>query len=303
MMRSLKFGHWVALLCMAAVVASCGSTRETAWETTEGAGALDEASKAKVADLLNQANAAWDGRADINQAKAAVDALKAATAIDPGNADALSNLSHAIYFYADCHLRFDEDNPDLYKNTHEEGTKAAEKALAALSPDFAAKMAAGSRIEDALDTLDRSAVPALYWRSSNLGRWATLESFATLLSYKDEIRAIMEFCLAEDPTYWYQAPDRYFGVFYAKAPGFAGGDMKKSAAHFNVSMEAHPDYWGTRILMAEEWAIKEDNRALYEELINYVLQGDPNVIPYIKPENQCEQRKAQILKDDIDEYF
>jgi len=70
-----------------------------------------------------------------------------------------------------------------------------------------------------------------------------------------------------------------------------------------VSMEAHPDYWGTRILMAEEWAIKEDNRALYEELINYVLQGDPNVIPYIKPENQGEQRKAQILKAAIDEYF
>ena len=97
--------------------------------------------------------------------------------------------------------------------------------------------------------------------------------------------------------------DRVLGVFYAKAPGFAGGDMKKSAAHFNVAMEAHPDYWGTRILMAEEWAIKEDNRALYEELVDYVLAGDPNVVPYIKPENMCEQRKAKKLKADIDEYF
>jgi hypothetical protein len=303
MMRSLKFGHWVALLCMTALVASCGETRETAWETTKGAGALDEASKAKVAELLHQANVAWDGRADINQAKAAVDALEAATEIDPSNGEALSNLSHAIYFYADCHLRFDEDNPDLYKDTHEEGVKAAERALSALSPAFAKKMAAGSLIEDALDTLDASAVPALYWRSSNLGRWANLESFATLLSYKDEIRAVMEFCLANNPKYWYQGPDRYFGVFYAKAPGFAGGDMDKSAKHFKISMDAYPDYWGTRILMAEEWAIKEDNRALYEELIDYVLDGDPNVIPYIKPENECEQHKAQILKDDIDEYF
>ena len=302
MMRSLKFGHWVALLCMAAVVVGCGETRESAWDTTQ-AGALDEASKAQVASLLNQANAAWDGRADINQAKAAVDALKAATDIDPGNAEALSNLSHAIYFYADCHLRFDEDNPDLYKNTHEEGTRAAERALAALSPAFAEKMAAGTRIEDAIDVLDASAVPALYWRSSNLGRWATLESFATLLSYKDEIRAIMEFCLANNPTYWYQAPDRYFGVFYAKAPSFAGGDMKKSKNHFNISMSAHPDYWGTRILMAEEWAIKEDNKDLFLELVNYVIDGDPNVIPYIKPENTCEQRKARNLKDDLDEYF
>lgn len=301
-MRSLKFGHWVALLCMAAVLAACGETREGSWETAQ-TGALDDATKAKVADLLQQANAAWDGRTDIDQAKAAVDALKAATDLDPGNAEALSNLSHAIYFYADCHLRFDESNPDLYKDTHEQGTRAAERALTALSPAFAEKMAGGSRIEDALDTLDQSAVPALYWRSSNLGRWATLESFATLLSYKDEVRAIMEFCLAENPSYWYQGPDRYFGVFYAKAPSFAGGDMKKSAEHFNISMEAHPDYWGTRILMAEEWAIKEDNKELFLELVDYVLQGDPNVIPYIKPENMCEQRKATKLKDNMDDYF
>lgn len=303
MMRSLKFGHWVALLCMAALMAACGSTRETAWDTTAGAGALDEATKAQVADLLQKANVAWDGRNDISQAEAAVEYLTKATELDPGNADALTNLSHAIYFLSDCHYRFDEDNPEVYKSTHEKGTRAGERALAAMSPGFAEKMAAGSRVEDALDTLDASAVPALYWRATNLGRWASLESFATLLSYKDEIRAVLEFCLAENPTYWYQAPDRYFGVFYARAPSFAGGDMKKSAAHYNIALEANPDYWGNRISMAEEWAIKEDNRELYEELLTYALEGDPNVIPYIKPENLCEQRKAKILMEDIDEYF
>ncbi len=303
MMRSLKFGHWVALLCMTAVAVGCGSTRESAWDTSQGAGALDEASKAKVADLLQKAGAAWDGRNDINQAKAAVDYLTQATEIDPGNADALTNLSHAIYFLSDCHYRFDEDNPELYKSTHEKGTRAGERALGAMSPGFAEKMAAGSRVEDALDALDASAVPALYWRATNLGRWASLESFATLLSYKDEIRSVLEFCLAADPLYWYQAADRYFGVFYARAPSFAGGDMKKSAVHYNIALEANPDYWGNRVSMAEEWAIKEDNRALYEELLNYVLAGDPNVIPYIKPENLCEQRKAKILMEDIDEYF
>ena len=51
MMRSLKFGHWVALLCMVAVVVGCGETRESAWDTTTQAGAVDEATKARVADL------------------------------------------------------------------------------------------------------------------------------------------------------------------------------------------------------------------------------------------------------------
>lgn len=303
MMRSLKLGHRTALITVVALLAACSTTRESAWETTQAAGALDDATKAQVADLLQEANRAWDGRTDMNEAKAAVDALEAATALDPTNHEALANLSHAIYFYADCHLRFDESNPDLYKDTHEKGTKAAERALAALSPDFAEKMAANELVENALDTLDARAVPALYWRSSNLARWATLESFATLLSYKDEIRAVMEFCLAENPTYWYQGPDRYFGAFYAKAPSFAGGDMKKSKEHFEISMEAHPNYWGTRILMAEEWAVKEDNKELFLELIDYVIEGDPNVIPYIKPENLCEQRKARKLKENIGDYF
>jgi hypothetical protein len=303
MMRSLKFGHWVALMCLAALAASCGSTRETAWDTTGGSVKLDDATRAQVAQLLADAKAEWENRADPTQAKAAVDDYKAATDLDPSNWQALTNLTHATYFYADCHLRFDEDNPDLWKNTHEEGTKAAERALSALSPAFAKEMAAGALVEDAISVLDKSAVPALYWYSSNLGRWATLESFATLLSYKDQVREIMEFCLERYPTYWYQGPDRYFGVFYARAPGFAGGDMKKSARHFNVSISAQPNYWGTRVLMAEEWAIKEDNKALFEELLNYVISGDPNVIPAIKPENECEQRKAKKLMSEIDEYF
>jgi hypothetical protein len=303
MMRSLKTGHWVALVCMAALVASCGSTRETAWDTTSESTQLDDTTQKKVVQLLETANAAWANRGDQAQAKAAVDAWSAATDLDPKNAGALTDLSHAIYYYADCFLRPDEENPKLYKDTHGEGTKAAERALSALSPAFAAKMASGERIEEAISVLNADAVPALYWRSSNLGRWATLESFATLLSYKDEIRAVMEFCLDGDPLYWYQGPDRYFGIFYAKAPSFAGGDMKKSAAHFNVAIDAHPNYFGTRILMAEEWAVKEDNRPLFEELVKYVLKGDVNSIPAIIPENQCEQRKAKKLMEDIDDTF
>jgi len=304
MMRSLKIGHWVALVCMAALVASCGSTRETAWDTTsQNPYKLDDAAQARVAELMATAEAAWGNRGDQAQAKAAIDAWTMAAEIDPKNAEALTELTHAIYFYSDCHLRFDEENPEAYKNSHEEGIRAGERALSALSPAFAEKMASGERVDEALTVLNAAAVPALYWRASNLGRWAILESFATLLSYKDEIREVMDFCLANNPLYFYQGPDRYFGVFYAKAPGFAGGDMKKSAAHFNIAIDAHPNYYSTRILMAEEWAVKEDNRALFEELVNYVLNGDPNVIPELVPEQTCEQRKAAKLMAEIDDTF
>lgn len=303
MTSSLKFGQWIALGCMAAVVAGCGSTREGAWETSSETVALDESAKAQEAQLLAAAQAAWLQRGDKAQSLAAVENWKKAVAINPKNSQAWTDLSHALYFYADCHLRFDESQPDLYKATHEEGTKAAERGLAAMSPAFADKMASGALIEDAIEVLGPSAVPALYWRSSNLGRWATLESFATLLSYKDEVRAIMEFCLNNDPTYWYQAPDRYFGIFYAKAPGFSGGDMTKSMEHFQASIAVAPNYLGTHTFVAEEWAIKEADRALFDAELNYVLNSDPNVIPEIAAENTCEQRKAKILMAEADDLF
>ena len=303
MMSSQKFGHWTALACVVAVAAGCGSSHEGAWETGADSVVLDESAKAQEAAALAAAEAAWANRADAAQALAAIEAWQQAVSINPGNAEAWTDLSHAQFFYADCVLRFDESNPDAYKAQHQAGITSAERALAAMSPAFANKMAAGDRIEDAIVALDASAVPALYWRSSNLGRWASLESFATLLSYKDEVRAIMEFCLNNDPVYWYQGPDRYFGIFYARAPSFSGGDMNKSMEHFQRSIAAEPNYLGTHTYVAEEWAIKEVDRPLFDEQIAFVLNSDPNVIPAIYAENSCEQKKAEILKADADDLF
>lgn len=303
MTSSQKFGHWTALACIVALAAGCGSTREGAWETSSESVVLDESAKAQEAAALAAAQAAWDQRGTEAQALAAVQGWEQAVAVNPNNAQAWTDLSHAQFFYADCYLRFDESNPDAYKSMHEAGIKSAERALAAMSPAFAQKMAAGDRIETAIEALDASAVPALYWRSSNLGRWASLESFATLLSYKDEVRAIMEFCLNNDPGYWYQAPDRYFGIFYARAPGFSGGDMNKSMEHFQRSLAAAPNYFGTHTYVAEEWAIKEVDRPLFEQELNFVLNTDPNIVPEIVAENSCEQQKAKILMADADDYF
>ena len=63
-MRALKIGHWVALVCLAALVASCGSTHESAWGTTSGSSQLDEAAQAQVAELMAAADAAWANRGD-----------------------------------------------------------------------------------------------------------------------------------------------------------------------------------------------------------------------------------------------
>lgn len=184
------------------------------------------------------------------------------------------------------------------------GTQAAERGLMSLSPEFKERMQAGSRVDQALEVLGADAVPALYWRASNLGKWASADSFATLLSYKDEIRAVMAHCLENDRDYFHWGPDRYFGVFFGRAPSFAGGDLERSKTHFEASLSREPNYFGTHVLMAQDYAVKAQDRAVFDEHINYVLNGDPmSAGPELGPENRCEVRKARLLQEQAPTLF
>ncbi|MBW2465243.1 MAG: hypothetical protein JRH11_26580, partial [Deltaproteobacteria bacterium] len=160
------------------------------------------------------------------------------------------------------------------------------------------------RIEEAISILDGSAVPALYWRSANMGKWGIAKGFATILSYKDEIRAIMARCMELDATYFFHGPPRYFRAYYAKVPAYAGGDLDLSRQNFEQAMTAAPDYLGTRTLMAQLYAVKAQNRELFEEQLNFVIAANiDDLSAELRPENLIEQRRAQALLDQADEFF
>ena len=288
------------------MLAACGGGREAAWDTTSNDEAQEgtQVSTEERQTVLEQANEAWAGRDEEANVRRAIELYTQATQADRSDYDAWVMLSRSQYFLADCHLRFDESKQEEFLQSFEQGTRAAENALIANNSDFAERMRAGTRIEEALDVLDASAVPALYWRASNLGKWASADGFATLLSYKDEIRAVMGACLELDQEYYYYGPDRYFGVFYGRAPSFAGGDTDRSREHFETSLREHPNYFATHVLMAQDYAVKAQDRATFDEHINFVLQGDPEAGgPEIAPESRCEVRKARLLQEEADSLF
>ncbi|MEZ4287782.1 MAG: TRAP transporter TatT component family protein [Polyangiales bacterium] len=300
---SIRPTQWSALFLLGALVVGCGGTTRTGAWGSESAGADDTSAAAveKRATLLRGAEAAWEKRDDAAEVVAAIEAWQAALQIMPSDTDTWAMLSRAQYFNADCQLRFTDK--EAMKAEYNASIDSAERSLVTRSAAFAEKMKSGARIEEAIEVLDKSAVPALYWRSSALGKWASEEGFATLLSYKDEVRAVMEFCLNNDRPFFHFGPDRYFGVFYARAPGFAGGDLDKSRDHFERSIKAEPRYLGTRVLMAEDYAVKSADQKLYEELLNFVVNADANSLPEVAPENRCEQRKAKEDLEKVDELF
>ena len=286
------------------VLVACGGSREAAWDTTPEPAPATPASTEERTSLVSEGEAGWNERDDEAKLRIAIAKWNEATQADPADAETWVRLSRARYFLADCHLRFDESKVEEFMSTFEQGTQAAERALMAMNDEFAQRMRAGTRIEEAVTVLDREAVPGLYWRASNLGKWAAADSFATLLSYKDEIRAIMGHCLEQDPEFYYAGPHRYFGAFYGRAPSFAGGDVERSREHFETSIRHSPNYFATRVLMAQDYAVKAQERAVFDEQINYVLNTDPEAGgPEIAPENRCEVRKARELQSRADELF
>jgi tetratricopeptide (TPR) repeat protein len=236
------------------------------------------------ADAVRQAIAAWEKQAET----------------DAENFGLLVKLTRGNYFLADGYLRQDQA---AYLAALDRAVGWGERALMVASPEFAEKMRSKAKFYEAITVIPKEAVPAAYWYAAALGKWAKQKGFAVLLGQKDNVKATMDTCLRLDPDYFHAGPDRYFGAFYAVAPEFAGGDVKKSEEHYKKSLEKAPGYLGTKVLMAENLMVKKDDEAAFRRLLEEVLAADPKAIPELEPEMLVEQAKAKELLANIEEYF
>lgn len=301
---------WLALGLLGMAAMGCGATSAADGETTLPKQQIAE-KQATPADQyaaeLARGDKLFEKRDELPELEQAIAAYQSAAKLNPKDPEVWTRLARAVYLKADGFLSFEKDSSDeamkRFLNMHERGIVYAKRALLAYSPEFQKKMQADEKMEEAVKVLDKKAAPALYWMASNYGKWGVAKGFTTILKYKDLIKNVMETVLKLDQDYFFTAANRYFGAYYAKTPSFAGGDMKKSKEHFETSLKKSPQYFGTKVLMAEYYAKKEDDKALFEKLLNEVLKGDPNVDPKCAPENRIEQRKAKALMAKIDDLF
>lgn len=304
LISSLVLTSAMCATALAPALPGCATTRQTGWQAAEAtAEAESPEAQTRRQQLVEEAEERWNQRDDRQALEQAIERWEQALEIDPGRYETWTDLARAYYFLADCHVQFEDDATEEMKDAYEESTQAAEQALIQLSPEFSERMQGGERMEDAVTVLGEDAVAALYWRSSALGKWASAEGFATLLSYKDEVRAVMSHIHQLDREFYFGGPDRYFGAFFARAPSFAGGDLDRSKAHFDASLQIEPNYFATRVLYAEDYGVKAQERELFDQQLEYVLETDPEILPEVAPENRCEQRKAQRALDKADEVF
>ena len=249
---------------------------------------------ATLDDLSAQAEAAWKKRLDLVELDKAISVWEKMHETLPSDKNVLLRLSRS-HFLRGEHFQLEGKLKEALQS-FEKGVLAGEKGMLASSDEFAERVKSGEKVSDALSSLPNSSQATLYWYAVNLGKFASLKGLRTSLFYKNRLISIMQHVLNLNESFYYGAPHRYLGAYFAKAPGFAGGDMVKAKAHFEKAIALAPNFFANHLTYAEFFAIKTEDKGLFVRLIDTVLKGNPRKIEELEPEQRLEQHKATKLQ-------
>ncbi len=276
------------------VAVSCAS-RQAGWESQTKAVEITSAEKAT---LTKKAKELWAKRAETEKLKESLETFEQIHRSQPNDLETLTYLTRGYYFLADSHI----EDIEKKKSTYEKAAAFGEKAMAT-NEAFKKKVDSGKTVEESLDTLTEREVPAIYWSAASLGKWAKASGIAAALKYKTRIKAMIDRVEKLKGDYFYGAAQRYWGGFYAVAPSFAGGDLKKSKINFDKSISIAPEYIGTKVLMAEVYWTKAGDKKQFELTLKDALNSSFDNHPELGPENIWEKKKAKKLLDKMDDLF
>ena len=256
-----------------------------------------ELSKSEFKQLQAQTMKQWGQRHDKEQLKLALAGFEKLSKATDDNLQFYTLLSRGYYLLADGHT----DDMEQKLKIWEKGTSFGEKAMAT-NKAFAAAMKDGQKVSDNLDKLGEKEIGAIYWTAVNLGKWAKNSGITVILKYKSQIKKMIYKVEEYDPNYFSGSPLRYWGAYYAVAPSFAGGDIKKSKEYFDKVLKNFPGYLGSKVLYAELYTTKVGDKSAFKKTLNSVITTKLKKDEYY-PENVIEQRKAEKLLKMMDSIF
>lgn len=213
----------------------------------------------------------------------------------PENTEILELLARGYFLLGELSQNHDE-KMKVYAKSRDYGM-----AGMSLNPEF--QKLADKDIEKAVKTLTIKEVPFAFWTAAALGRWSKLNGVMSSLKYKDRMLAMIAKVEELQPDYFHGAPLRFWGGFYAVAPGFVGGDMKKSKKYFDDVMKKFPEYVGSKVAYAELYLVEKDDEKEFKKVLEEVIAAPLPPNKDIEPENMLEKKKAEILLSKIKEIF
>ncbi len=238
-------------------------------------------------ELLREGDRSFEGRAgNPGAVEAALQAWSGAASLS-GGADVESRMARAEHFLGQTTGRA------AHEPHFSRGAEHALSALRWLGVEDAQGCAVAARAE---------AGAALYWRAENLE--GSAREAGLVAGARDRRLAL---CLARRaaqiaPDYFHAGPLRLLGKLLATTPVLDGGSLEESRKAFERAIEKSPAFAPTRVEFAQTWAVKSQDRKLFEAALDAAMAQtiDP---PEVGPENAMARERARALKLRVGELF
>jgi len=221
--------------------------------------------------------------------------------ISPDNRDLLLRGAEANAGYAFAFVK-DKNRKRMLNE------KARDYALRVLKQNDDFREAFDKSLDDyivSLDSLGKEDVPALFFASSSWLQWIALSmTDPEALMDLPKVEAMMERVLELDETFMYGSIHAGFGSYYAARSVTLGGKPVKAKYHFDKAFElSESKYLVFYLLYARYYAVQIQDRELFVETLNKVINAPPNLLPERNLANEIARVKAKELLAEVDEYF
>ena len=257
--------------------------------------------------ILPDAIAAMNAEPDVEIARSAAAAnLKLAQGLlhaDPHNRELAATVAQGLASYALAFVETDDPKraADLYRRGKEIGLAALARdrhiatALAGSDADFAA----------ATERIGERDKELLLWTALSWGKWVDLSrTDPRAIADLPRVEALWRRLLALDEGYYYAAPDVFLGVFYGARSPMLGGRPAEARRYFERAIELTGGrFLFARLYYAEYYARQTQDRALFVEQLNLILEAPDNLLPEMRLANTVAKQRAAKLLARVDEWF
>lgn len=222
---------------------------------------------------------------------------------DPNNRDVLLALSMGFAGYS---LLFVEpEDPErasrLYQRARAYGLQALGKKGDALTNPETTRQ----QLQAVLETISKSDYQPLFWTALSWNAWIGLNlDRPQALSQMAAAEACLKRLLELDSSYMHGLPHVLMGVSLSARPPLLGGNPGLALSHFDAALRASEGkFFLTPVFFARYYAVRIQDRALFEKLLEGVTGGDPAWLKDVCLINRVMQERAEALKSQKDDLF
>lgn len=257
--------------------------------------------------LMDSGIAVMNQETDLDLARAAIPAnLKLIESLVhelPSNLALRTSAAQGFYGYA--YGFAEDDNRQRALALYERGYRHGAAALRIVGMDGDLEAMPLAEFQKKLDSLDRTAVPALFWTASNWAKWIDMNrTDPTRIAELAKVEAMMQTVLRLDESYYHGGAHMFFGVWYGARPPTLGGNFSLAEQHFAKAREiTQGKLWAIDLLIAQYLAIQQNDRARFHALLTGIVNASLNDYPELGLANAIAQRKAKALLQNEEALF